>query len=367
MSSHHMKQLGVQMHGVTLNLQCNYDKLLDHTACLLNGYTCPPWESPHLVVTGHWLHQPPQDEPGPLAETAGLDGFGKRMHLSADQLVWTDVYRVKELQLGFRRDGATVAFDVVYRYAPLARNLARFPDYEEKKFFDLLRYLVLFPIAWHLERTRGWVLVHASAVATGDRAVLLAGPGGAGKSTTCVALAARAGMTLVTENLLFWDGAHIFPVIEPIRLTKESLALIDADAAGLQPVSYRGGLKHKALFQFPVQPTLPAVRPVVLFLPQFSSYGFVRRIPPGEACELLAATNRLTLELNDYYWYTAALDLLWPQPGNAQRQLDVLQCLTDTTPCYTLGIDRSAGVGPVVDRVLQCLHGSPDTVEAVAS
>ena len=30
-----MRQLGVQMHGVTLNLQCNYDKLLEHTADLL--------------------------------------------------------------------------------------------------------------------------------------------------------------------------------------------------------------------------------------------------------------------------------------------------------------------------------------------
>jgi hypothetical protein len=360
-----MKHLGVQMHGVTLNLQCNYDRLLDHIASLLHGYTCPPWESPHLVVTGHWLSQPPQDEPGPLAETVGLDGFGKRMLLSAAQLVWTDVYRDKDLQLRFRRHGATVAFDVVYRYVPSARKLDKYPDFEAKKFFDLLRYLVLFPLAWHLERTRGWVLMHASAVATGGRAVLVAGPGGAGKTTTCVALTVRAGMALITENLLFWDGAHIFPVPEPIRLTEESLALVGADAASLQPVSFRGGLKHKALFQFPVQPTLPAVRPAVLFLPQFSRHGFVRRLPPGEACELLAASNRLTLEVNDYYWYTAALDLLWPQAGNAQRQLDVLQRLTATTPCYRLGIDRSAGVGPVVDRVLQCLHGSPETVEAV--
>jgi hypothetical protein len=355
------------MHGVTLNLQCNYDRLLEHIACLLEGHTCAPWESPHLVVTGHWLSRPAQDEPGPLAETTGLDGFGKRMHLSRDQLVWSDVYRDKDLQLRFHRHGATVAFDVVYRYAPSVKKLAKYPDFEEKKFFDLLRYLVLFPIAWHLERTRGWILIHASAVASGDRAVLVAGPGGAGKTTTCVALAVRAGMTLITENLLFWDGAHIFPVPEPIRLTEASLALVGADAASLQSVSFRGGLKHKSLFQFPVQPSLPVVRPAVLFLPQFSSHGFVRRLAPGEACELLAASNRLTLEVNDYYWYTAALDLLWPQPGNAQRQLDVLQCLTATTPCYSLGIDRSAGVGPVVERVLQYLQGSPEAMEAVAS
>jgi hypothetical protein len=174
-------------------------------------------------------------------------------------------------------------------------------------------------------------------------------------------------MTLITENLLFWDGTNIFPVPEPIRLTEESLALVGADAASLQAVHFRGGLKHKSLFQFPMQPSLPIVRPVVLFLPQFSSRGFVRRIAPGEAYELLAASNRLTLEVNDYYWYTAALDLLWPQSGNAQRQLDVLKCLTATTPCYSLGIDRSAGVGPVVERVLLYLHGSPDTREVVAS
>jgi hypothetical protein len=167
----------------------------------------------------------------------------------------------------------------------------------------------------------------------------------------------------VTENLLFWDGTHIFPVPEPVRLTEESLALVGGDTTSLQPVHFRGGLKHKALFQFPVQPALVAVRPVVLFLPQFSRHGFVRRIAPGAAYELLAASNRLTLEVNDYYWYTAALDLLWPQSGNAQRQLDVLQRLTTTIPCYSLGIDRSAGVGPVVEQVLQCLQDAPDVVE----
>ena len=96
-----MRQLGVQMHGVTLNLQCNYDKLLDHTADLLDGHTCPPWASPDLAVTAHWLHRPSPDEPGPLADTAGLDGFGKRILLSEEQLLWTDVYRDKDLQLRF--------------------------------------------------------------------------------------------------------------------------------------------------------------------------------------------------------------------------------------------------------------------------
>ena len=78
-------------------------------------------------------------------------------------------------------------------------------------------------------------------------------------------------------------------------------------------------------------------------------------MPGGVACELVNASNRLTLELNDYDWYTAALDLLWPSPGHAVRQLDVLRRLTEGTSCYSLGIDRSAGVGAVVDRIVDCV------------
>ena len=37
----------------------------------------------------------------------------------------------------------------------------------------------------------------------GSEAILVAGPGGAGKTTTCVGLMGRPGVRLVTENLLF--------------------------------------------------------------------------------------------------------------------------------------------------------------------
>ncbi len=348
-------RIGVQLHGVALNLRCNYGEQLQYVVSFLGDCVREPWERPDLEVEGNWL-TPSREEDidRPVFDVTGLDAYGKRMHLSADQLVWSNTHRDKNLQLRFRRAACPV-FDVAYLYRPSPKKLARFPDYERKKFFDLMQYLVLFPLAWHLRRTRGWELIHASAVAAGERGVVIAGPGGAGKTTTCIALVTKAGMRLVTENLVFCDGDHIYPVCEPIRLTGESLDLLGDAADRLQP--FNGGLKHKAMFLPPVEANPPGIRPALVFLPRFSSAGYVRAIPPPEACDIILATNLLTLELNDFYWYAAALDLLWPGENHAAEKR--VHRLTRTTPCFSLGIDRSAGVGPVVDRILECLQGQP--------
>jgi hypothetical protein len=337
-------------------LACNFDELFDYVRNLLGPDLRPVWDSPDLEVCGTWRAGAPAAEETPFPEEGAEEGFGKRMRLSQDELVWFDTHRDKDLQLRFRRSGAATAFDVDYWYHPSAKKLARFPDYLQRKFFTLARYLVHFPIAWHLGRTRGWVLVHASAVAMGDEAILVAGPGGAGKTTTCVGLMGRPGVRLVTENLLFTDGSTIYPLQEPIRLTDDSLALLDERQLGaLTPLGVAGGSKHKSLFHLPYDPASPAARPVALFIPRFTEQGFATRMQPAVASELVAASNRLTLELNDYDWYTAALDLLWPAPGHAARQIHVLERLTANASCYALGIDRSKGVGAVVDRIVDCV------------
>jgi len=358
-----MPQIGVELHGVTLNVSCDFEPLLDYLRELLQSDVRPVWDAPDLDVTGIWRLDPPIAGQSAFSEARGAEGFGKRMRLADDELVWFDTHRDKDLQLRFRRCGGHTHFDVDYWYHPLPEKLARYPDYQHRKFFKLARYLVHFPVAWHLERTRGWIAIHASAVAAEDEAVLVAGPGGAGKTTTCVGLMARTGVRLLTENLLFTDGRHVFPMREPIRLTEESLALLgDGHRRTLVPLGLGGGAKGKSLFRLPDDETSRPVRPVALFIPRFTAQGSVTAIAPELASELLGATNRLTLELNDFSWYTAALDLLWPAAGHTVRQSSVLARLTAQTPCYALGIDRRAGVEAVVERVLECVGWSQSAV-----
>lgn len=357
MSASTTERIGVRMHGVRLNLRCDHAPQLRYITDLLGEHVCAPWERADIEVESTWHAESSNGADAPLFDVSELDAYGKRMYLGEDELVWTDTFRDKELQLRFRKQGSALACDVAYRYKPSVKKLAKYPDYEQKKFFDLLRYVVLFPIAWHLRRTRGWELIHASAVAADSGAVLIAGPGGAGKSTTCFALTAQAGMRLMTENLVFCDGEFVYPVCEPIRLTEDSLRLLGDSARELERYEAVGGLKHKSMFVAPVDPEPEGVPAALVFLARFSKNGFARPLAPAVARELIRATNVLTLELNDFYWYAAALDLLWPPIGPARTE--PLARLTAGTPCYSLGIDRTAGVEPVVARILACLDQQP--------
>ena len=363
--SEDVRHIGIELHGISVNVGCDHEPLLDYLVRLLDGAVRPVFDAPDLVVTGLWRTRAPVDGDNAFAdasETMTVPSFGKRMRMGGDELVWFNTHRDNNLQLRFRRRGPQFLFDVAYHYYPTAEKLARYPAYAERKFFTLARYLVQFPVAWHLARTRGWALLHASAVAFDGDAVLVAGPGGAGKTTTCIGLMARPGARLVSENLLFTDGTHVFPLCEPIRLTSDSLALLDAHQRGaLVPLAVDGGAKHKVLFRPPEGDAGGPVRAAALFIPRFTECGSVTPIAAAVASEVLGAANRLTLELSDYDWYTAALDLVWPAPGQAMLQVSALAHLTASCPCYALGIDRNAGVDAVVDRILDCIgaHGAP--------
>lgn len=349
-----VETIGIRAHGVTLNVVCDSTELSDFLRQVVPGLAGPACAAPDLAVRSRWLCGPMERGRSWFGDATGVGALGSRMHLAPDDLIWFKTYRDPDLQLRFRRLEGRPAFDVAYCHQPKKKKQDAYPDLKQKTFFGLLRYLVHFPIAWHLERTRGWSMVHGSAVAWGDGAVLVAGPGGAGKTTTCVALAARAGMPLLGENLLLCDGTWIHPIAEPIRLTRESLELLGEASASLEPTGITGNLQRKAMFHLPRSGGSPA-RATALFLPQFAERGFARRVEPELACELLAAANRLTLELSDYGWYASALDLLWPQAGRSRTEGEVLRRLTAGTPCWVLGIERKSGVGPVVDRILCCL------------
>ena len=351
----HGDTIGVLAQGVTLNLHCPHAPLRDYAAGMLRGQVREPWPRPDLDVAAIWTTPATDDDAArPVFDVTGLETFGKRMHVGAEQVVWTDTHRDRHLQLRFRRQGSHAGFDVAYQYRPSAKKLAKFSDYEHKKYFDLLRYLVWFPIAWHLRRTRGLGMIHAAAVGTGIGAVLIAGPGGAGKSTTGLALAA-AGMPLLTENLALTDGERVYAVAEPIRLTDDSQRLLGESAGTLEPLAAAGCLEKKTMFAAPGAGDAAPLRAAALFLLRFAPRGFVRPLDPPAAHDLIRATNTLTLELNDFEWYAAGLDLLWP--GEQHAGEDPLRRLCRNTPCFVLGIDRAAGVRGVVALIQDCLRG----------
>ncbi|MDZ7359726.1 MAG: hypothetical protein ONB46_03215 [candidate division KSB1 bacterium] len=348
-------RLGVRMHGASLTLESTHAPLLDYAVEHLHDLVETPGLSPDVAVKCHWSQGDWDPEANPFPSSEAVNVIGKRMLGNPDELVWLDTLRMKGLQLRFRRDQGRWLFEVAYRFHPKKEKAENLPEYEYKKYFSLMSYLVYYPLMWHLERSLGWTVFHASALASPAGGILIGGLGGVGKTTTCVALMQRPGIELVAENIIFTDGEWIYPCYEPIRLDENSLAMLGNDLQGLAPMTFPEGLKDKSLFHLRANGRLNKVKPAALFLPQFSPRRYLTPLPPPLAAEKMAAMNRLTRELDDYAWYAAALEMHWPQAGQAAKRLEVLRRFAEATRCFELGIDRTAGVEAVVMDILNAI------------
>ena len=348
-----MPSLGVTMHGVRLNLESAHDTLVAYAREHLGGLATDALADPDLEVRCLWSEGARDDTGNPFPAEAPLERIGKRMLGNADELQWLDPQRMLGLQLRVRRRDRGWGFDVAYRYHPGEKHRHELREYEYKKFFSLMSYLVYYPVFWYVERTRGCTLVHAAALGTGMGAVLVGGLGGVGKTTLSMALSRQPGFTLGAENLSLTDGSSVLPCHEPIRLDPNSVRLL-GPMPGLMPMRFPAGLKEKHLFH--VRPAVadPPWAPRALFLPHFSTRR-VTRLSPGEAAERFLAMNRLTLEVDDYVWFASALDLHWPSPGLTARRTSAVEGLTRRAACFDLGVDPTAGVAAAVADVLGSL------------
>lgn len=357
LSDLHHDTLRVNFNGVGMTVASNHAPLLDYLRRHLHHLVVEEHTQPaSLLVRAFWLHGPWDPEQHPFPVAAPLKRLGKRMLGNERELIWFNTLKMKGLQLRFERDGASWVFDVAYFFNPKREKLERLPEYEVKKYFSLASYIIYYPAMWYLARSRGWVPLHASALLSDKGAVLIGGLGGVGKTTTCVALMQHAGMPLISENLVFTDGDWIYPCYEPIRLTEESLAMLRGCQTRLHPMDFPEGLKDKELYHI-VQNDLPErTRPAVCFLPVFSEKRYVMPLAPEIALEKIQAMNRLTRELDDFYWYAAALQMHWPRANLTNVQFQTIAQCIDNMPCFELGIDRRLGVTAVVQDIVETLE-----------
>src|SRR5262245_51707782 len=224
-----MPSLGVLLHGVRLSLHSEHAPLVDYAREHLGGAGGLAAEcvaDPEFEVRCRWSEGDAGESANPFPADGPLERIGKRMLGNPDELVWLDTQRMPGLKLRVRRAPGRWSFDVAYHYRPGAKHQHELEEYRYKRFFDLMSYLVYYPVYWHLERPRACTLTHAAALGTTDGAVLVGGLGGVGKTTLSIALSQQPGFTLGAENLTLTDGEHVLPCHEPIRLDPTSLELL---------------------------------------------------------------------------------------------------------------------------------------------
>ena len=114
------------------------------------------------------------------------------------------------------------ALDVVARWRPSGKGRVAAALLRSRARLLLRAVLLQYPALWRSQQ-RGRAPLHASVCGLGggdDRTVLLAGPGGVGKSTL-VHGELLAGASSTCDNLCVSDGQDAWGVLEPLRLPVE--------------------------------------------------------------------------------------------------------------------------------------------------
>lgn len=145
-------------------------------------------------------------------------------------------------------------------------------------------------------RPLGYLVIHAAVLARDDRAILLPGFPGAGKSTLCASLAFHRGWRLFSDELAIYEPETgcLWPHPRPVSLKNESIARVAAmPGARLGPV-YRGTRKGDiSLAACPpasVAAAAQPARPAWLVFPRFElgSAPFCEPISRAEAFAKIA-------------------------------------------------------------------------------
>jgi hypothetical protein len=176
---------------------------------------------------------------------------------------------------------------------------------------------------------RGWRLLHAGALGSGDVGVLLAGPSGAGKSGTTLAGITRGLMTAGDDYLLVEPGASgASPVAWPLYrfLKQDAAGLLRVGREGLAqgPVNWSGKFELDLEGNFPgrMVQSLP-LKAILLLRPTGGPRSSLRPAAPTQAFSQIAAS------------------MLRQLPGARLAGFSFLTRLTRSLPAYhlDLGLD----------------------------
>jgi hypothetical protein len=165
---------------------------------------------------------------------------------------------------------------------------------------DTSTYL-LGPIMGFVMLLRGCVSLHASAIAIGDQAIALAGPAGAGKSTTAAAFA-ELGYSILAEDVVTLDDRGASFLVQPaypcIRLWPASVTALFGEHNDLPKLTPTWEKRYLDLTQRPYQfHEKPLPLAAIYLLEQRSENSlapFVKHISEPQALMSLVANTYAT-------------------------------------------------------------------------
>lgn len=198
--------------------------------------------------------------------------------------------------------------------------------------FRALRGQVLlhYPVLWRAMLADRSPL-HVSAIDVDGVSIVLAGPGGVGKSTL-VSRELASGASATCDNLAVSDGLSVFGIHEALRVPAE-LATTHAGAKAAH------GRREQ-----PWAGRVPCLRPdLIVAVRRRGTTASVRRIEPESAARVLVAGTYAAGELRRFWTLAAILGMATGRAPVHPPVEALAHRLTSRLPCVELTLDADPG------------------------
>ncbi len=237
------------------------------------------------------------------------------------------------------RDVCTSGFDLrlvladgprlTYRWRPPLPTRAASLGLRSRFHLLVRAALLQYPAMWWAS-TRGMVPLHAPVCTARDVPVMLAGPGGVGK-TTLLAAELELGGAATSDNLCVTDGRRCWGVVEPLRLET-------AEGRRMPHGRREAPLRSRASCLSPEM--------VVVLRRGFGATAEVRLCPAAAAARELAGGTYMAGELRRYWAFSATLSVATGLGPAHPRVSDIAEQMARQLPC--LEVTLPAVPGPML-------------------
>ena len=233
-------------------------------------------------------------------------------------------------QIPPRAAGAAPAVRVSSHWSPSAASAAAARLLPQRQRALRSQVLLHYPAMWTALAAHGMTPVHVSLVEVDGVAVLLAGPGGIGKSTL-VADALAHGARAVCDNLAVSDGHTVHGLLEPMRLPRDTPAPGGAGASSRTARATHGRREHR----WPGRLASACPQLVVVVRRDDRGATRVRPVSDAAAARALVGGTYAAGELQRFWPLVAHLALAGEGPVHVPLRHTAAR-LTGDLPCYEL-------------------------------
>ena len=273
------------------------------------------------------------------------------------ELLWNP-YFAKGLSMRFRLNGNLLEIDAEYHYSTARlilkwlSNIHRARQHrrvKKQRFLHILRFVLLYPVAWYASRFHGLHVLHGGAVVVDGVGTVLSGLGGGGKSTIVFSLMSRGDAQYISDNIVLFDEEKVYAFREPLCLHPADIGILPDGGRRLKKLA---GTEMRVgdVFQMPGGGVVRGCKPGVFFISCFADRTFVEKVPTSRAVSMMLAGSDLALEIHDYRLFEETLDMAFPQTTDMPDRRRQLTRLLKDVPCYILGVRKHEKMSSIIDK-----------------